>query len=1232
MARLQLSLLGPFQVCWANQIITNYRTDKVRALLAYLVVEPQPHERSKLAGLFWPEMHESTALRNLSQTLSRLRDVIHDAQTRPSFLQVSRQTVQWNPTSDYELDVAQFLSEVQPASQPVIQPASQPATSEPIHVHQLSRGVARYQGEFLAGFGLVDCPDFETWLMLKRERLRQVALDAMQSLAAAALATALASQDIASATRAQHYARAQLALEPWRESAHRTLMQALMVEGRRSEALAQYEQCRHILANDLDVEPEPATLQLYQQIRSGSFSPIHRTHRPTHARREPSDEAAPAAGAAPPPPHHNLPTPVSPFIGRAVELRQLETWLRSGHHRCITITGLGGVGKTRLALKAAQALADAFADGVWFVSLVSIDSNLHGNNASADQRTFIRDVVARAILDALGIQIRGITQIQAELLEALRARRLLLVLDNVEHVLDPISESTAGPVDGPVAGPAADGESNNVALLADILQAAPGVVILTTSRERLQLTDETILALDGLPATLEPQPDNHGSLSPISAGVQLFIEHANRLWPGFTVAAEDLPKVARICQLVDGLPLGIELAASWVQHLSLIEIAQAIQHNLDFLASPQRDRPARQSSMRAVIDYTWQRLSPREQIVLTQMSVFRGSFSREAVQTVTGVTMSQLVQLVNKSLLRSTGQGRYDLHELLRQYFSEQLTKLGTMSTTAHTSDQTAAQTVADRHSAYYLGWVASHTHDLFSEHAKQVTHTLLADLDNIRQAWHWAIARRHYASLLQAARAMNSLYSLTSLTEGEAEFTHAIHQLEQEMQAQTQRAQEAPQKLKQVLAHLKSDLAFFLNERSKYDEVIKVTQHGAAYAAACGDAVIEALNIYQQGEALRRQREWSASAAQFQRCLKLVESGTPLVPLHDPSHSSRIYTETELVRGWSWVRLGYIHAQHLRFAEAIGCTERGLQVFRVSNFHRYESNIMNFMGEIARRSVDYERSLHQRQQALALVHRYHDPDIESRILNNIGDLYVHLGVYTQAIEHYERALRLSQQIGNMRVEQAILEGMSRAYRHMGDLPTALHCARRTVDLAETLGVAQNMGYPLISLGQAFERMSILHEVPEMGPTHTAAGPLPYEFFEAEAAYHRGLRFMAEVPLPSAVAELKAGLARLALRRHAVDQALTYVAELLEEIAQGCLADTLEPMTVYLSCYEVLRDCGDTRADTVLAQAQSLLHTAAHRIQDPALRHSFLHNVAAHRALADLVAEQARGLGAALCA
>jgi DNA-binding SARP family transcriptional activator len=338
MPHLSLSLLGPFQVALDGRPVTDFKSVKVRALLAYLAVEAdRPHSRDVLAGLLWPDWPDREALSNLRYALSDLRRVIGDRTAEPPFLHITRDSLQFNTASDYHLNVVTFTDLTSPGADAVTD------------LSGLEQAVALYRGSFLEGFSVGDSPAFEEWALFTRERLARRMSSALHRLLDIY-------EERGEYERAQHWARRQIKLEPWDEVAHQGLMRVLALGGQRGAALAQYETCCRLLAEELEVEPAPETTQLYRQIRDGTLS-------------VPISHPGPRLDlAAQPPPFLDRPRKEAErplFVARERELAQLDHFLNlalAGQGRVVFVTGEAGSGKTALVQEFTRRAQDTYTE------------------------------------------------------------------------------------------------------------------------------------------------------------------------------------------------------------------------------------------------------------------------------------------------------------------------------------------------------------------------------------------------------------------------------------------------------------------------------------------------------------------------------------------------------------------------------------------------------------------------------------------------------------------------------------------------------------------------------------------------------------------------------------------------------------------------------------------------------------------------------------------------------
>jgi predicted ATPase/class 3 adenylate cyclase len=401
---------------------------------------------------------------------------------------------------------------------------------------------------------------------------------------------------------------------------------------------------------------------------------------------------------------HNLPAQLTAFIGRESELAALHSLLSNSHNRLITIMAPGGMGKTRLALETARQMVQAFSQGIYFVALDRITS---------------AELIVQSVAEVLPIFLASNEDPKSRILEYLRDKTILLVMDNFEHVLD------------------------GAIFVQEILKAAPHIQILATSRAKLNLTGETVFNIEGLTVS------NRSSVK--DSAIQLFAQSARQTLPAFELNDEVLPAVKKICLLVDGMPLAIVLAAAWIDTLSVDEIAIEIEQSIDMLETEKRDVPDRQRSVRAVIESSWNQVDPSAQTLLKRLSVFRGGFTRAAAQEAAGASLRGLSQLVDKALLRhDPDSGRYSIHELLRQYAEEQL---------AHSADE--EESAHEDHAKYFADFMKAREIALHDYRGKTALLEIEADFDNIRIAWNYWTKKQDAHRLLEFSSALWQYFEL---------------------------------------------------------------------------------------------------------------------------------------------------------------------------------------------------------------------------------------------------------------------------------------------------------------------------------------------------------------------------------------------------------------------------------------------------------------------------------------
>ena len=721
MSSLKLFLLGPPRLERDGVPLDVDTRRKNVALVAYLAVTDHHHSRETLVTLLWPELEPSRARAGLRRNLSVLNKILQG-----EWLVVDRELVGTDPDADLWLDVEQFRKLLL-----VWQDHGHLETDVCADcLTALAKAVSLYRDDFLAGFSLSDSASFDEWQFFQTDSLRRELASALERLVRG-------HSDQGAYEPAIRYALRWLALDPLHEPVQRWLMVLYAQAGQRATALRQYQECARILKEELGLSPSEDTLSLYEQIRTGQVG------------SEPP--SIPVASR-----RHNLPAQSTRFIGRRGLLAGIRERLQNPECRLLTLVGPGGSGKTRLALEAAAALFDGFVHGVFFVPLAPLQS------VEAILPT-VAQAIGFSFYEAAGNGREG--EFRQQLLDYLRRKQMLLILDNFEHLLPLSIPSTCGGEEG-ACSPASDGKergsplapgesAGTISLVTGILSTAPAVQVLVTSRTRLNLQSEHLFPVAGMDL-----PDS---------SAELFVASARRVRPDFGLTTDNLADVVRICRLVEGMPLAILLAAAWVQMLSPAEIVAQIGRSIDFLGTDMRDLPERHRSMRAVFDHSWRLLDVRERASIQTLSIFRGGFTWEAAQQVAGVSLQELRMLVDKSLLHRLLTDRLEMHELMRQYAEERLVQAPSTSQAAY-----------DQHSAYYTSALQQWAADLKGPRQQQALSEIDGEVENVRVAWEWAAGGGQVKRLDQAMDAVGLFHTRRSrYEEGTALCRAAVESLQ---------------------------------------------------------------------------------------------------------------------------------------------------------------------------------------------------------------------------------------------------------------------------------------------------------------------------------------------------------------------------------------------------------------------------------------------------------------------
>jgi predicted ATPase/DNA-binding SARP family transcriptional activator len=938
---LAMSLLGGVTLKLGEQPLTGLASRRTEALLIYLACTGRSHTREALANLLWDNRSQSQALGNLRVVLTSLR------QTLGPYVTITRQTVAFNQDSPHWLDVVELEAGLAAAR-------GQRTPGDPLSpqaLARLARTLSLYRGDFLPGFYLHGCRDFEEWQVTERERLRLQTIEALHDLVAGYLAGG-------NYLAGLEQTRRLLQLDPLREETHRSLMLLLAYSGQRNAALAQYETCCRILADELDVEPMAETTALYEQIKAGELN----------------GEAAGQVETGPSSPGrdwqviYRLPPQATPFVGRNNELIEIADLLARPACRLLTLVGPGGIGKTTLALEAARTHLAAYPDGVVFVPLASSSSE---------------DYLVSALADALQITFYGQDDPKAQIINYLKARHLLLVMDSLEYL------------------------RHGAGFLSDLLRNTK-VEILATSLERLNLREEWIYEVRGLSL---PEPGalaTDGSLDVEAySAVQLFVQGAQRVDRAFSLAADERQAVIHICELVDGLPLGIELAAAWVRVLSCQEIAREIERNLDFLATTWQNVPEGHRSLRAVFDHSWKLLSVEQREVMRRLAVFHGGFSREAAEEIAGASLPMLAGLADKSLLHLKEVGRFEMHPVLRQYAAERLKV-----------EPSEAKRLQDLHAAYYAAFLQQREARLVRDRDKTAFEEVRAEMDNLRAAWDWAVRQSNDQEIRQLAHGLYALFCVRGgYQEGVQTFQNAITVLSGELGGEASRKDEKERTLGVVLnfqGALYRYLGQFETARELLEESLSILRRCEAKRELRGPLLYLALIANAQG--------------QDDEARELLNEGLAISRgIGDPYKiSARL-----AILGDIAFRQGEYEEAKQRYQEALSSSrEAGAQTGIARSFTR--------LGIVSEAMGDYAEARQFLQRSLEISSKIGDPREMAKCLAPLGRVAAAQGNFEEARNLYLEAIGIAMEIGSTPLALNALVGMADLLRHKGEIEFAI--------------------------------------------------------------------------------------------------------------------------------------------------------------------------------------------------
>jgi predicted ATPase/DNA-binding CsgD family transcriptional regulator len=666
-----------------------------------------------------------------------------------------------------------------------------------------------------------------------------------------------------------------------------------------------------------------------------------------------------------------LPTFGTSFVGRERELAELGELLEQPSCRLVTILGPGGMGKTRLATEVARQQAERFSRGATFVALDAVTDHA---------------ALPLAIAEALRFQPTGAAEPAEQLGAFLREHELLLVLDNFEQLMG--------------AAP----------LVAELLAAAPGLRCVVTSREVLNLQEEWTFPLEGMGV---PPGGVNGELESFAA-VRLFAERVRQVRPDLDVGAQ-AENIVRICRLVEGMPLGLELAASWARYMDCASIADEVERSIDFLATTPRNVPERHRGLHAVFEQSWKLLDDPEQRVLARCAVFRGGFTREAAAEVAGAGMPELAGLVNKSLIRQSADGRYSAHELLRQFAQQRLEQ-----------DPGAVEETVRAHSEYFMRFLAERLPALDGARQVEATAEIAAGFANLRLAWMRALEDGRIERVREAAATLHRYFQHRSAyLEAVALYEPSVELLEA--------AAPSPERAPAMVTVLTA-LAWFLIRLGRLEEAEHAATRAVELRDADPDAVLPSLGSDPRGAlgvlAMTR-GDFDEAAAQGALARERAEA------VSDPRNLAlALYVLVNAASGRGDYGAARVHAER-----ALGLTEQTHDVW-------FSAYIRNELGAVALAQGDLDAAREHFQASYEARRPFDDAEGMALALGHLGEIALRQGRTEDAESAYRESLTRCRDVGDRGGLAAALCGLGRVAIARGEHAAARERFLQALDIA----------------------------------------------------------------------------------------------------------------------------------------------------------------------------------------
>ncbi|MEM7533735.1 MAG: BTAD domain-containing putative transcriptional regulator [Chloroflexota bacterium] len=1161
--QLTIRLLGVPKLLRHNQPLTALTRAKSNALLYYLIAVGRPVTRDELTALLWPDSSPDAARRNLRNHLAILRKHLSP------YLSSTTGEVAFQYTADCDSDIHQFEA--------LQIDGNGTQVSRATDLADVRRVLALYRGDFLSGFMVPNADLFNDWVGTKRAELAMRYSHALYQLIKVEASQGNQPQALSDLDKL-------LTTVPWHEEGHRLKMRLLAEQGKRWAALEQYETLRDILDKELDVSPDEETEALAAHIRDGQITPTSSSDTVTSTVLS-STTDRPVKDAIFP--QYVSPAPLTELLGHDILLTKAVDYLKNSAHRLVTLMGMGGVGKSHMALTLGQRMGDAFAHGVCFVPLAGIVVDERDT-----EEQVIHSVIAE-VASALQLPLGSADAVMAQVTSYLRRRELLLILDNFEHVLAARSVVTT------------------------LLQSAPKCTVLVTSRVRLQLPSETVLRvkplstpmLDDVQHTLDSaQSISDDVVTTRYAVIQLFLDRVRRYNPEFELHREHFGDIIQICQQTGGLPLALEMVAGWTEHLTLPQIADQLQKNAQPLLQGATSELSSYTSVDDLFERSWQLLNEVSRRSLLYISHFTAGFDSTAAGVIANVNLADLRQLTDTSFLQSQTSGRYTLHPLVQQFVQ----KKWTMHYGEHSRE---IDHFWQAYCAYYMMFMHERVAKMNTAEGPQVMAEMRQEQDHIAMAWQQALQRQQLSLVQQMVEAFAQFYMRNGSYEQVLRILRHLNNTIQTGQliAQTDHRYTS---MRFQIGILQSETYMYLGQ---WDKVLN-------QATTIQSLLAEPVAPRQQVHHYLQMATVYMNTGVMDDCKTSLDRAGQLLSDEMPCEVQRNY-HFLVARCWYMEGDFDTCAHHL---------ELSITHCRQAEDRWHEAILLRMRALFLHPLLTQEQTLSYLDKALALNQETQNRIEEAQVLNAYMTL-THYRYQERRIRQLQKAIAVYDDLGEDCYIYVSINHLCREYLCLGryaEVRQLYSTLSANIDKQPEVGTtywvwvlasllariegdtaqAVAHGKTAVAMHPNIRQRDCTAGFLSLGHAHLEQGA----YGEAQQAFQAALDHIRIHPRTMSETYARAGLADVAYRQGDYATALVEVESLLPMLdEEEQHRNTIEHFHPHWTCYQVLGSVDESRAKDVLEQSYAQLMERADSLDNEEWRRSLLENVRVNRSIAE---------------